>query len=444
MDIKDFENFYIYINKNIQIVSDRLFAARTHESKHEYKKAVLLYYNACILIYDIIFTATLIPISSYIDSFIISPLENKLFKITERMNHIFQNNLKGILDLKRVADQLYLKKDPIVALQNREESSQKGITKFLTVMNTDADKYSFHNIIGHVNIKGDLQNLLYSSDQLQRIGEGLNLNFNTNGILLNGPPGTGKTSLAAALAHENDSKLYIINTPEILSSYLGETEKNIQNLFKYLESETTNSEKPKVVFFDEIDSLMRKRSSTDSDHVLRVKNVFMVSLDNILKNTNNRLIFMFATNFGSDLDEAFLRRLTKIYNVDRPQSIEEYAMHLNNLFTKVNVSQDVKNKVLSLVYNRKLSQADLKRMVSIATIDKIYDSLMSSNRVYVSNYKECANKTNIYGNRLNQNVCKVLGNKNNYTEINEINDKILAPILEVDDFNRAINKLSTQ
>ena len=224
--------------------------------------------------------------------------------------------------------------------------------------------------------------------------------------------------------------------------YVGEGEKNVKKLFEEIRSLTTGE--VQILFFDEIDSLLRRRSLEDSDTALRLKNLFMLELDNLLKDDSIRCIFIFASNFVQDLDSAFLRRLTKVYSVDKPNSIKEYELHVNNLLRKVNVHNNDKIGLVNLAYDNKISQADIKKIVSIAITDKIYNSLKSDSGLYVSGLRtNCYNKINLLGEKILSENCYSLGSEKDYSEIqtNEKHIGILAPELTILDFKNAITKI---
>ena len=79
------------------------------------------------------------------------------------------------------------------------------------------------------------------------------------GVLLHGPPGTGKTLLAKAVASETNSNFKVINGPEIMSKFYGESEKNLRSAFEDAEKEA-----PSIIFIDEIDAIGTKRYTSHS------------------------------------------------------------------------------------------------------------------------------------------------------------------------------------
>jgi len=120
------------------------------------------------------------------------------------------------------------------------------------------------------------------------------------GIMLHGPPGTGKTMLARALAHAAEANFVAINAGELLSMYLGESERAIRSVFA-----RARSSAPTVLFFDEMDALAPKRSDRLSETTGRVVAQLLVEMDGL---TSASGVFVLgATNRLSDIDPAILR-----------------------------------------------------------------------------------------------------------------------------------------
>jgi len=130
------------------------------------------------------------------------------------------------------------------------------------------------------------------------------------GILLFGPPGCGKTLLAAAVATEIDANFYSIDAASIMSKWLGEAEQNVAKLFGSARKSATEG-KPAIVFVDELDSLMGTHSNEVGGEI-RVKNQFLKEMDGIAdKGKALHVYIMGATNKPWDLDWAFIRRFQK-------------------------------------------------------------------------------------------------------------------------------------
>ncbi|MCW4029092.1 MAG: AAA family ATPase [Candidatus Bathyarchaeota archaeon] len=130
------------------------------------------------------------------------------------------------------------------------------------------------------------------------------------GILLFGPPGCGKTLLAAAVATEIDASFYSIDAASIMSKWLGEAEQNVAKLFGSARKNATDG-KPSIVFVDELDSLMGTHSNEVGGEI-RVKNQFLKEMDGIVDKGKALHVYVIgATNKPWDLDWAFIRRFQK-------------------------------------------------------------------------------------------------------------------------------------
>jgi SpoVK/Ycf46/Vps4 family AAA+-type ATPase len=137
------------------------------------------------------------------------------------------------------------------------------------------------------------------------------------GILLFGPPGCGKTLLAAAVATEIDANFYSIDAASIMSKWLGEAEQNVSKLFGSARKSSTEG-KPAIVFVDEVESLMGAHSNEVGGEI-RVRNQFLKEMDGIVDKGKKLHVYVIgATNKPWDLDWAFIRRFQKRILVPLP------------------------------------------------------------------------------------------------------------------------------
>jgi len=159
------------------------------------------------------------------------------------------------------------------------------------------------------------------------------------GILLFGPPGCGKTLLAAAVATEIDANFYSIDAASIMSKWLGEAEQNVAKLFGSARKSATDG-KPAIVFVDELDSLMGNHSNEVGGEI-RVKNQFLKEMDGIVDKGKALHVYVIgATNKPWDLDWAFIRRFQKRILVP----LADHATRLNMLklyASNLQISEDV-------------------------------------------------------------------------------------------------------
>jgi transitional endoplasmic reticulum ATPase len=134
------------------------------------------------------------------------------------------------------------------------------------------------------------------------------------GILLYGPPGTGKTLIAKAIAKMTESNFISVKGPELLSKWVGESEKGVREIFR-----KARQAAPCIIFFDEIDSLIPTRSGMDSSHVSEnVVSQILTEIDGLEE--LNDVVVIGATNRLDMVDSALLRpgRFDRIIEVPKP------------------------------------------------------------------------------------------------------------------------------
>jgi SpoVK/Ycf46/Vps4 family AAA+-type ATPase len=195
------------------------------------------------------------------------------------------------------------------------------------------------------------------------------------GILLYGPPGCGKTLLAAAAAAEIDGYFINVDAASMMSKWLGEAEKNISKLFKMARTLNENERVPVLLFIDEIDSLLGTRNSEVGGEV-RVKNQFLTEMDGINgKSKESQLYIIGATNKPWSLEAGFLRRFQKRIYVTLPDTASR-----TNLFTQytspLNVEGMLRVDELAKV-SEGYSASDIKdicQSVQLRVVNELFES----------------------------------------------------------------------
>ena len=158
------------------------------------------------------------------------------------------------------------------------------------------------------------------------------------GLLLYGAPGTGKTLLAKAVATESEANFILVNGPELLSKWFGESEKAVREVFK-----KARHTSPTIVFFDEIDSLAPRRgTSTDSSVTERVVNQLLTEMDGLEDLYD--IVVVAATNRPDMVDPALLRpgRFDRIILTPVPSEkarTEIFGVHTKGMPVKVDVEK---------------------------------------------------------------------------------------------------------
>jgi transitional endoplasmic reticulum ATPase len=159
------------------------------------------------------------------------------------------------------------------------------------------------------------------------------------GILLYGPPGTGKTLLAKAVAHESKANFISIKGPEVLSKWVGESEKAVRELFK-----KARQVAPTIVFLDEIDSIAPRRGTFEGSHVTEsVVNQLLTSIDGL--ESMEGVVVIGATNRPDIIDPGLLRpgRFDRLLLIPAPDSIsrlEIFKIHTKDMPLAKDVSLD--------------------------------------------------------------------------------------------------------
>ncbi|KAH9600694.1 AAA ATPase [Trypanosoma melophagium] len=135
------------------------------------------------------------------------------------------------------------------------------------------------------------------------------------GLLLFGPPGTGKTMIARAIANRAQCTFLNISASSLMSKWMGDGEKLVRCMFA-----VATVKQPSVIFIDEIDSLLSMRGEGEMDSVRRVKTEFLVQLDGVATDRGDRVLLIGATNRPDELDEAARRRMEKRLYIPLPDA----------------------------------------------------------------------------------------------------------------------------
>ncbi|KAG6530413.1 hypothetical protein ZIOFF_012645 [Zingiber officinale] len=152
------------------------------------------------------------------------------------------------------------------------------------------------------------------------------------GILLFGPPGTGKTMLAKAIANDAGASFINVSMSTITSKWFGEDEKNVRALFSVAAKVS-----PTIIFVDEVDAMLGQRTRVGEHEAMRkIKNEFMTRWDGLLTKSGERILVLAATNRPFDLDEAIIRRFERRIMVGLP-SPQSRELILKKLLSKEKV-----------------------------------------------------------------------------------------------------------
>jgi transitional endoplasmic reticulum ATPase len=212
------------------------------------------------------------------------------------------------------------------------------------------------------------------------------------GVLLHGPPGTGKTLLAKAVANETSSHFTVINGPEIMSKFYGQSEENLRKIFDEAEKNS-----PSIIFIDEIDAIASKREETKGEVERRVVAQLLALMDGL--QSRGKVVVIAATNVPNILDPALRRpgrfdREVEIGVPGKEGRLNILKIHTRNmaLFTRewaLNENKDIDEKSKNEVYE--LFKKGNKAKPSDPELKKIYDKVSRDPRVV--NLSELANIT---------------------------------------------------
>ncbi|KAM3142551.1 hypothetical protein pb186bvf_005453 [Paramecium bursaria] len=250
----------------------------------------------------------------------------------------------------------------------KDEEKEKMQGALSDAIVTEKPNVKWTDIAGLEAAKGALQEAVIIPIRFPQIFEGPREPW--KGILMYGPPGTGKTFMAKACATEADGTFFSVSSSDLISKYVGESEKLIRTLFNM-----AREKKPSIIFIDEIDSMCGARGEGQNDSSRRVITEFLVQMQGVGHDDKGVLV-LGATNLPWALDEAIRRRFQKRIYIPLPdQPARAYIIKnsikkikhtltdddINVLASKTDgySGSDIKNFVTDAVYQpvRKLQTA---------------------------------------------------------------------------------------
>lgn len=227
---------------------------------------------------------------------------------------------------------------------------------------------TFDDIGALENVKESLQELVMLPLRRPDLFKG-GLLKPCKGILLFGPPGTGKTMLAKALATEANASFVNVSMSTITSKWFGEDEKNVRALFSLAAKVS-----PTIIFIDEVDSMLGQRSRVGEHEAMRkIKNEFMAHWDGLLSKSTERVLVLAATNRPFDLDEAIIRRFQRRIMVGLPNA-ESRERILRTLLAKEKLEEGFDFKELAIMTDG-YTGSDLKNLCTAAAFRPVRDFL---------------------------------------------------------------------
>ena len=245
-------------------------------------------------------------------------------------------------ELEKKIEELQKKKKKVAAKEgggsgeNDEDQALKDQLSGCLV--TELPNVSWDDVAGLENAKQALKEAVILPIQYPQLFEGKRQPW--KGILLYGPPGTGKSYLAKAAATETKGRFFSVSAANIVSKFMGESERLIKALF-----ELARKNKPAVIFIDEIDSVLSARSEGENEATRRLKTEFLIQMQGVGKDDKGILV-LGATNIPWGLDPAVRRRFQKKIYISLPESNARKLMLKLNLGDTYNDITDEQFKIL--------------------------------------------------------------------------------------------------
>jgi SpoVK/Ycf46/Vps4 family AAA+-type ATPase len=204
---------------------------------------------------------------------------------------------------------------------SRSATPRNNVTKLAQPRGDLADlievshpEVSLRNLVGSSELREQLKQVIAEQRQRKRL---LEHGFDpTHRLLLEGPPGTGKTMTAAVLAHELSLPMFTARLDSLLSKYMGETAGKLRQVFDAV------SRRRGVYLFDEFDALGGDRSGNDVGEARRILNSFLV----FLEQASTESIVIAATNHRAILDKALFRRFDTVLTYHLPDTTQARAV----------------------------------------------------------------------------------------------------------------------
>lgn len=260
--------------------------------------------------------------------------------------------------------------------KSKDNESNQLKDKILNEIVQTTNDISWDDIVGLEQVKQSINEIVLWPLMRPDIFTGLR--NPPRGLLLFGPPGTGKTMIGKCMAAQVNATFFSISASSLTSKWVGEGEKMVRVLF-----ETAREMSPSIIFVDEIDSLLSQRSDNENEGSRRIKTEFLVQFDGVktINSENNKekqILIVGATNRPHEIDEAARRRLVKRIYVSLPceKSRKEMISKLISTFTHSisdydKLTQLTNNYSGSDIFNlcREVSLEPLREIRDIKTFD---------------------------------------------------------------------------
>ena len=266
-------------------------------------------------------------------------------KAAEKLNYIRkydENQYNKEVYKKKAIEYINRAKEIKAATEKKKESAEKGgdedeETKKLEeqlsgCLVSEKPNVKWSDVAGLEKAKEALKEAVVLPIKFPQLFQGKRQPW--KGILLYGPPGTGKSFLAKAAATETGGKFFSVSAANIVSKWMGESEKLMKGLV-----DLARKNRPAVIFLDEIDSVLSARSDNENDATRRLKTEFLIQMQGV-GNDDKGILVLGATNIPWGLDPAVRRRFQKKIYIGLPDAEARKVMFQLNLGKTANQLTD--------------------------------------------------------------------------------------------------------